>query len=1148
MVFILYLILPHKIKNTLIIMKRKCYKIFLLTVMFCAAQYGKVNAQTGMPCGTDQQWWKQVAEHPELLQMKMTYDADLVQKIKTMHLSSHLNKSGEPVLVIPVVVHVLHVFGSENISDRQIYDMIKLVNRDWAMLNPDITNVCANTPFDTLAAPMNLEFRLAQLDPNGRCTNGIDRIYTHKTFEADDGSKLNQWPRDKYLNIWTVNTLGPPTSTAAAYALYPTATLFYPQGDGVISTSSYVGYNGTSTALNSRTITHEIGHCFDLEHVWGNTNNPWVACGDDGVDDTPRTRGHYMRCNDSAYCTTSWAKKIVYNFNGLHLPQGTTDPSVGSSNTPTLSGPFSAHGAGTNPSDHGRFSFNNWGIGATNGVVNYSSLTGALDSSKYYEVTIATDASHSMTINGFDFDVNRSVTGIRTFAVRSSINGFASNIGTASLSPFDTTKIVVKPNNVFFYKKDTTVNVSGSHITLGTGYSMGFSSSITFRFYGWNAEDALGTFGIDNVNFYISTPTVDTINYTFDNMFPPTVGSNFDVTPVQVDTAVTVGTFSANNVGYGVGSLESLRFSYDNWGLGGVGASHDTTYSNMTGAWNPSKFYEVTLGPQYANSMTLNSLTFNVKRNSTGIRSFAVRSSQDGYATNLPATISPANTNLRIIGGANEFFYLKDTTLDLVGAKITLGGTNYINRLTPVTFRFYAWNAEDSTGTFSIDNVNFADYAGIIENYQNYMDYSYCGPNGQIMFTRGQKDRARAAATSAMAYRNNLYINSNLHFTGVDTTYHCIPKPDFYSDKKEICAGGSITFRTNITCISDSTSYTKTWRFPGANTTGVGPTTVNAANSATQTNSQTVTYSNPGDYPVTLIVSNSVGTDSLVKTSYIHVSPGWPQYNGTVTETFENGSYWNWVINNYDNNAHGWSLYNSGGYSGNHCMAMGGYGNYHKDLDDFITPGFNLFGLTNGVFTFRCAAASHALASIDLNDELKVYSSTDCGATWVLRKSLSGAALCNNGYYAGGFAPASQSQWALVSFNIASNLAKGNVRFKFEYTTGSASNNVFIDDININGTVGMIENSIDDANVSLFPNPSSESTTIFYHLNSKGNVKIELFDVVGKKVVEINNNNQADGDYSTIISKQDYNLTNGIYFVKFSIDGKMVTKKLILFL
>jgi hypothetical protein len=68
----------------------------------------------------------------------------------------------------------------------------------------------------------------------------------------------------------------------------------------------------------------------------------------------------------------------------------------------------------------------------------------------------------------------------------------------------------------------------------------------------------------------------------------------------------------------------------------------------------------------------------------------------------LPASINPANATLSVVG--SNVFQITDNTSAQNGSTITLG-TSFQNLGSPVTFRFYGWNAEASGGTFSIDNV-----------------------------------------------------------------------------------------------------------------------------------------------------------------------------------------------------------------------------------------------------------------------------------------------------------------------------------------------------------------------------------------------------------------------------------------------------------
>lgn len=224
------------------------------------------------------------------------------------NLEENKSRSAVPTpYIIPVVFHIVHDYGTENISDAQILDQVAILNRDYRHLNADTSQIVA--PFDTLDADAEIEFRLAQLDPDGNCTNGIDRIASMETYVGDDESKLNRWPREKYLNIWVVKKM---RDGVAGYAYYPGATDgFLEPFDGIIILHDYIGSIGTSSVGTSRALTHEVGHWLNLSHPWGNNNSPGVACGDDGILDTPQTKG-WTTCNltSNAICTVGQPENV----------------------------------------------------------------------------------------------------------------------------------------------------------------------------------------------------------------------------------------------------------------------------------------------------------------------------------------------------------------------------------------------------------------------------------------------------------------------------------------------------------------------------------------------------------------------------------------------------------------------------------------------------------------------------------------------------------------------------------------------------------------------------------------------------------------------------------------------------------------------
>jgi PKD repeat protein len=199
--------------------------------------------------------------------------------------------------VIPVVVHVLYenCTGSENISDAQIKDQIRILNEDFSLSNPDTNKIPG--PFKPLAANLNIEFRLANIDPSGNCTNGIVRKQTplSNTANPRDGLKaVSYWDSRKYLNIWVVKSIfnNGGAGTVLGYAQFPGGSA---ATDGIVLRSDVVGSIGTAGWNNKgRTASHEVGHWLNLRHIWGDDG---TACtGSDLVNDTPNQGGQNSGC------------------------------------------------------------------------------------------------------------------------------------------------------------------------------------------------------------------------------------------------------------------------------------------------------------------------------------------------------------------------------------------------------------------------------------------------------------------------------------------------------------------------------------------------------------------------------------------------------------------------------------------------------------------------------------------------------------------------------------------------------------------------------------------------------------------------------------------------------------------------------------
>ncbi len=197
-------------------------------------------------------------------------------------------RGGDPY-IIPVVFHIIHENGVENIGDEQVDDAIRIANLDFNKENADWMDV--RPEFLDIVADVGVEFRLARNDPQGNCTRGITRTVSPLTHVGDQEMKeLIQWPPNKYLNVWVCAY----ANGAAGYAVYPATAANSPDRDGIVLRHDYVGSIGTGSVSRSRTFTHEIGHWANLRHVWGNSNDPGLPenCDtDDLVADTPNSIG-----------------------------------------------------------------------------------------------------------------------------------------------------------------------------------------------------------------------------------------------------------------------------------------------------------------------------------------------------------------------------------------------------------------------------------------------------------------------------------------------------------------------------------------------------------------------------------------------------------------------------------------------------------------------------------------------------------------------------------------------------------------------------------------------------------------------------------------------------------------------------------------
>lgn len=242
-------------------MKKFVSTTSFLLLCFCCAMPGKLWSQTE-PCGSDAVMQLQFQQNPNYQSLLEQYD---------LSYSQNPNQGEGPsdgTYEIPTVFHIIHNNGAENISDAQVLAAITQANDQLAG---------GEGGWDT-----KIQLVLARIDPNGNCTNGINRVQ-YPVPDADKSNlatdiaikNLSRWDPSKYLNVWIVRCILPDSdcSNNVGTAGYSYVIVPDPLVDGIVIAHRYLGETGTASGNTINTLAHEFGHYASLYHVWGQFSN-----------------------------------------------------------------------------------------------------------------------------------------------------------------------------------------------------------------------------------------------------------------------------------------------------------------------------------------------------------------------------------------------------------------------------------------------------------------------------------------------------------------------------------------------------------------------------------------------------------------------------------------------------------------------------------------------------------------------------------------------------------------------------------------------------------------------------------------------------------------------------------------------------------
>ena len=433
----------------------------------------------------------------------------------------------------------------------------------------------------------------------------------------------------------------------------------------------------------------------------------------------------------------------------------------------------------------------------------------------------------------------------------------------------------------------------------------------------------------------------------------------------------------------------------------------------------------------------------------------------------------------------------------------------------------------------SCNNIPSGDFYGtnVLDQIENYMSYNSC----QNMFSAGQKSRMDAVLsnTSTSQGLRQLSVASNLSFTGTSDPYGpvtCAPIANFTYDNPMICEGSTVTYADDS---YNGVVTTYNWTFNGG-----------TPSSSIQSN-PTITYNAPGVYSTTHQPGNSSGTGSITKNNIITVSSLIADYSGTLVESFENATT---VTNDFiivdPSGGQKFQRTTSAAATGIASMELRNYltsGLLQKD--ELITPSYDLSNVTNPMLKFKVAFAKRQSNN---NDRLLVWWSLDCGETWTLKLPLTGNNLVSTTNLQTSYWAPTSSQWVEKSLNLSTITNETNVRFKFAFESGGG-NNLYIDDINIDGISSTNDMYDNIGSFNVYPNPTIDNAVISFNLTKNvDNLTIVVKDLLGKDVSSvINGKSFAAGKYTLSLDETNQ-LSSGVYFIQFQADNNVITQKLVI--
>lgn len=435
--------------------------------------------------------------------------------------------------------------------------------------------------------------------------------------------------------------------------------------------------------------------------------------------------------------------------------------------------------------------------------------------------------------------------------------------------------------------------------------------------------------------------------------------------------------------------------------------------------------------------------------------------------------------------------------------KTTDGGANWTNITTPNLDGELITNIVHQRGTDG--GVYLGTRRAVYYRNSSMSDWALFNNNLPLSTTSTKlalkyKDKLLRNATNRSVYEVEMYEFST-------------PQAQIAADKFDLsCFDNTVQFVDNSVLSSDNATWQ--WSFPGG-----------SPNSSTIQN-PTVVYDNPGEYDVTLTITDDYGTSTQSIISFIIYEDILTSLN--LQEDFETGFNPQWNLHNPDH-SFSWNIINI--QNGPDCNPTACSNINHYDIDavgdeaSLITPMIDLTSVATAYLGYDYAYARY---DGSYEDGFRIDISSDCGSNWTTLFEAMGNNLQtvpDQGYW---WEPTDCSDWSVNNLIDISNHVGNNVMLRFVGINGYG-NNFYLDNINILENANGIGESSEPF-LQVYPNPTKGKFKIDYSFNAP-NIQLNMSNVLGERVFS---RILAGENGSSIISTED--LENGIYFLSLT-DG-----------